>query len=134
MANATDKFTATQTVRSGGFFWLNPIGMSVVNCNRAEVVECACLKPCWSGAGWRYLLIVGRIRVPRTFAAGQRTRYEDHWEVSLPGLGHHHSCRSHATKTAFISSTTLRCLSIHLAVAPEISTSWYQYPFSLGFS
>ena len=47
---------------------------------------------------------------------------------------HHHSCRSHATKTAFISSTTLRCLSIHLAVAPEISTSWYQYPFSLGFS
>ena len=46
---------------------------------------------------------------------------------------HHHSCRSHATKTAFISSTTLRCLSIHLAVAPEISTSWYQYPFSLGF-
>ena len=47
---------------------------------------------------------------------------------------HHHSCRSHATKTAFISSTTLRCLSIHLAVAPEISTSWYQYAFSLGFS
>ena len=47
---------------------------------------------------------------------------------------HHHSCRSHATKTAFISGTTLRCLSIHLAVAPEISTSWYQYPFSLGFS
>ena len=46
----------------------------------------------------------------------------------------HHSCRSHATKTALISSTTLRCLSIHLAVAPEISTSWYQYPFSLGFS
>ena len=26
---------------------------------------------------------------------------------------YHHSCRSHATKTAFISSTTLRCLSIH---------------------
>ena len=47
---------------------------------------------------------------------------------------HHHSCRSHATNTAFISSTTLRCLSIHLAVAPEISMSWYQYPFSLGFS
>ena len=47
---------------------------------------------------------------------------------------HHHSCRSHVTKTAFISSTTLRCLSIHLAVAPEISTSWYQYPFSLDFS
>ena len=49
-------------------------------------------------------------------------------------LDHHHSCRSHATNTAFISSTTLRCLSIHLAVAPDISTSWYQYPFSLGFS
>ena len=47
---------------------------------------------------------------------------------------HHHSCRSHATKTAFISSTTLRCLSIRLALAPVISTSWYQYPFSLGFS
>ena len=47
---------------------------------------------------------------------------------------HHHSCRSHATTTAFISSTTLRCLSIHLDVAPEISTSWYQYPFCLGFS
>ena len=31
---------------------------------------------------------------------------------------HHHSCRSHATKTTFISSTTLLCLSIHLDVVP----------------
>ena len=46
---------------------------------------------------------------------------------------HHHSCRSHATKTAFISSNTLRCLSIHLAVAPEISTSWCQYLFFFRF-
>ena len=64
--------------------------MPVVNSNRAEVVECSSQKPCWSGAGWRDLLIVGRIRVTRTFAAGQRSeicRYEDHWEVSLPGLG-----------------------------------------------
>ena len=63
--------------------------MSVVNCNRAEVVECSCLKPCWSGAGWIYLLIVGRIRDSRTLAAGQRSergRYEDPWEVSLSGL------------------------------------------------
>ena len=32
---------------------------------------------------------MGRFRVSRTFAAGQRSeigRYEDHWEVSLPGL------------------------------------------------
>ena len=90
VSNAADKSTATQTVRSGGFLWLNPIAMSVVNCNRAEVVECSCLKPCWSGAGWRYLLIVGRIRDSRTFAAGQRSEiglYEDPWEVSLPGLG-----------------------------------------------
>ena len=60
--------------------------MSVVNCNRAEVVECSCPKPCWSGVGWRYLLIVKS----ETFAAGQRRkigRYEDPWEVSLPGLG-----------------------------------------------
>ena len=37
-----------------------------------------------------YLLIVGRIRVTRTFAAGQRGEiggYEDPWEVSLSGLG-----------------------------------------------
>ena len=47
---------------------------------------------------------------------------------------HHHSCRSHTTKTTFISSTTLLSLSINLAVVTEISTSWYQYPFSLGFS
>ena len=90
VSNAADKSTATQTVRSGGFLWLNPIAMSVVNCNRAEVVKCSCLKPCWSGAGWCYLLIVGRIRVSRTFAAGQRSEighYEDPWEVSLPGLG-----------------------------------------------
>ena len=26
-----------QTVRSGGFLWLNPIAMSVVNCSRAEL-------------------------------------------------------------------------------------------------
>ena len=34
--------------------------------------------------------MVGRIIVSRTFAAGQRSdisRYEDPWEVSLPGLG-----------------------------------------------
>ena len=33
--------------------------------------------------------MVGRIRVSRTFAAGQRSeigRYEDPWEVSLLGL------------------------------------------------
>ena len=49
--------------------------------------------------------------------------YDHHYD------DHHHSCRLHATKTTFISSTTLLCLSIHLAVVPEISTSWYQYPF-----
>ena len=34
--------------------------------------------------------MVGRIRVSRNFAAEQRNeigRYEDPWEVSLPGLG-----------------------------------------------
>ena len=85
MANAADTSTATQTVRSRGFLWLNAIAMSVVNCNRAEVVECSCLKPCWSGLGRSYLLMVERIRVSRTFAAGQRSeigRYEDPWEVS----------------------------------------------------
>ena len=67
-----------------------PIAMPVVNCNRAEVVECSCLKPYWSGAGRIYLLMVGRIRVSRTFSAGQRSeigRYKDSWEVSLPVLG-----------------------------------------------
>ena len=89
MSNAADKSTATQTVRSGGFLWLNTIGMSVVNCNRSEVVECSCLKPCWSGAGKRYLLMVGRIRVFRTFATGQISEiggYEDPQKVSFPGL------------------------------------------------
>ena len=86
VSNAADKSTATQTVQSEGFLWLNAIAMSVVNCNRAEVVECSCLKPCWSGAGWRYMLIVGRTRVSRTISAGQRSeigRYEDPWEVSF---------------------------------------------------
>ena len=49
--------------------------------------------------------------------------------TTLYGDSTPHSCRSHATKTAFTSSTTLFCLSIHRAVAPEISASWYQYPF-----
>ena len=82
VSNAADKSSATQIVRSGGFLWLSPIAISVVNCNRAEVIECSCLKSCWSGAGWRYLLIVGRIRVSRSFAGGQRSeigRYEDPW-------------------------------------------------------
>ena len=48
VSNAADKFSATQTVRSGGFLWLNPTATSVVNCSRAEVVEYSCLKPCWS--------------------------------------------------------------------------------------
>ena len=54
------------------------------------MVECSGLKPVWSGAGRRYLLIVGRIRVSITFTAGQsgdRSRYEVPWEVSLPGFG-----------------------------------------------
>ena len=37
----------------------------------------------------RYLLMVGRLIVSRTFAAGQRReicRYEDPWDVCLPGL------------------------------------------------
>ena len=66
MSNAADKSTATQTIRSGGFLWLNPVAMSVVNCSRAEVVECFGVKPSWSGAGRRYLLMVGRIRVSMT--------------------------------------------------------------------
>ena len=90
MSNAVDKSTAMQTVRSGGFLWLNPIAMSVVNCSRAEVVQCSGLKPYWFGAGWRYLLIVCKIRESSTFAAGQRNeigRYEVPMEVSLPGFG-----------------------------------------------
>ena len=54
------------------------------------MVEWSGLKPCWSGAGWRYLLIVGRIRDSSTFATGQRNdigRYEVPTEVSLPGFG-----------------------------------------------
>ena len=43
MSNAADKSTATQTVRSGGFLWLNPIAKSVIICSRVEVVECSCL-------------------------------------------------------------------------------------------
>ena len=63
VSNAADKSTATQIVRSGGFLWLNHIAISVVICSRAQVVERSGLKPCWSGAGWiYYLLIVGRIR------------------------------------------------------------------------
>ena len=73
VSNAADKSAATQPVRSGDFLWLNPIAMSVVNFNKAEVVECSCLKPCWYGAGRIYLLMVGRIRVSRTFTAGQRS-------------------------------------------------------------
>ena len=54
------------------------------------MVEWTGLKPCWSAAAWRYLLIVGRIRDSSTFAAGQRSeigRYEVPTEVSLPGFG-----------------------------------------------
>ena len=47
------------------------------------------------------------------------------------GITIHHNCWSHATKTAFIFSTTSLCLSIHLAVVADISKSWYQYIFSL---
>ena len=46
--------------------------MSVVNCSRAEVVECSGLEQCWYEAGIRYVLIVGKSRYSRTFAAGQR--------------------------------------------------------------
>ena len=71
VSNAADKSTATQSVRYGGFLWLNAIAMSVVNCIRAEVAVLSVLQACWSGAGWRYLLIVGRIRDSSTSAAGQ---------------------------------------------------------------
>ena len=64
--------------------------MSVVNCSRAEVVQYSGLKPCWSGAGRRYLLIMGRIRDTSTFTAVQRSeidQYEVPREVSLSGFG-----------------------------------------------
>ena len=64
--------------------------MSVVNCSRAETVECSVLNPCWSGAGRRYLLIVGKSRISMTFSAGQRSeigRYEVLMAVSLSGFG-----------------------------------------------
>ena len=91
LSNAADKYAATQIVRSGGFLWLNPIALSVVNCSRAVLVEWSCLNRVVleHGAGWIYLLIVDRIRDSRTFAAGQRIeigRYEVPMEVSLPGF------------------------------------------------
>ena len=80
VSNAADKSIATQTVRSGGFLWLNPIAISVVNCSRTEVVEFSGLKLCWSGKGRIYLLMLGRIRVSMTFAAVQRCA-----DVKYPG-------------------------------------------------
>ena len=77
-----------QIVRSGGFLWLNPIAMSIVNCSRAKVVESSGLTLCWPGAGLRYLLIVCRIRDSSTFAAVQRSkivRYEVPCQVSVLG-------------------------------------------------
>ena len=70
VSNAANISTATYTVQSGGFLWLNTIAMHVVNCSRTEVVGHSGLKPCWSGAGRIYLLIVGKSRVSVTFAAG----------------------------------------------------------------
>ena len=86
VSNAADKSTATQIVRYGGFLWLNPIAISVVICSRADVVERSGLKLGWSGAGWIYLLIVGRIRDSSTFATGKRSEIVP-TEVSLPGFG-----------------------------------------------
>ena len=39
-----------------------------------------------SGAGRIYLLMVGRIRVSKTGKRSEMGRYEDPWEVSLPGF------------------------------------------------
>ena len=64
---------------------MNPITMSVVNCNINEMVECSGLKPYWSGAGRRYVLMVCIIKVFGTFEIW--TLYEVHYEVFLPGLG-----------------------------------------------
>ena len=64
--------------------------MSVVNCSRDEVVECSGLKSSWSRAARRYLLMDGRIRFSRTFAAMEKSgigRYEVPWVVSLSGFG-----------------------------------------------
>ena len=80
--NAADKSTASPIVRSGDFLWLN--------CSRALVVYWSGLKPCWSGAGLKYLLIVGRIIDFSTFVAGQKCEidgYKVPMEVSLPGFG-----------------------------------------------
>ena len=76
VSNAADKSTATQTVRFRCFLWLNPTAMSVVNCSRDKVVECSRLKSCWSSAGRRYLLIMGKNRDSRNFAAGQSTEID----------------------------------------------------------
>ena len=80
MSNEADKSTAMHIVLSGGFLWFNPIAISVVIWSKTVLVR----------SRWIYLLILGRIRDPSTFAALQRSeigRYEVSTEVSLPGLG-----------------------------------------------
>ena len=90
VSNAAVRSTAIQTVRCGGFLWLKPFAILLVSCSKAEVVECPCLKPCWSADGSRWLLMVGSKRASIPFAAGQRSEI-DRWEVlreqSFPGFG-----------------------------------------------
>ena len=90
VSNAAVRSTATQTVRCGGFLWLNPVAMSVVSWSSAEVVECPGRKPCWSGAGCRCALTMGSTSASKTFAAGHMSemgRYDVPCEESLPGFG-----------------------------------------------
>ena len=74
VSNAANKSIAMQTVRS-------------VSSSGRITLRCPLLA---AGAGRRYLLMVGRIRVSMAFMAGQRSEmggYEDPWEMSLPGFG-----------------------------------------------
>ena len=58
--------------------------MSLVNCSKAEVVECPGQEPCWSTDGRWWLLTVESMRASITFAGEEREvlRVE-----SLPGFG-----------------------------------------------
>lgn len=71
MSKAFDRSIWSNTVRCGGFFWLNPCEMSRLRLLRAEVVEWFALKPCWKVGIGRCSCRVGKTSLSKILIAGQ---------------------------------------------------------------
>ena len=90
VSNTAVRLTTTQTDRSAGLLWLNPMAISVVSCRSAEVVEWPGRNLCWSVAEGQVSIDTRQDDASKFLTAGKISEmglYDVYWDMYLSGLG-----------------------------------------------